>query len=100
MSLDLGSASAADFLPLVGQQFSLYAADDVSFPVTLSEVAEGEQGPARRQFALTFAGGPNPPVAQGVMQVQHDHVGALDLFLVPLGPDPASGEQRYEAVFA
>ena len=100
MSLDLASASAADFLPLVGHTFEVYAADVAPFAVTLSDVAEGAPGPARPQFALTFAGGPSSPAPQGVHRLRHDGVGELDLFLVPLGPDPASGEQRYEAVFA
>jgi hypothetical protein len=52
---------------------------------------------SRTQFSLVFRGGPDPPLQQRIYCLEHEQLGALDLFLVPLGPDAAG--QRYEAVF-
>jgi len=47
----------------------------------------------RAPFSLVFQGGPTPPVPQRIHRVEHRALGALEVFLVPIGPD------RYEAVF-
>jgi hypothetical protein len=66
--------------------------------VELIEVSEGRAvHGSRTQFSLVFRGGPDPPLQQRIYCLEHEQLGALDLFLVPLGPDAAG--QRYEAVF-
>ena len=52
----------------------------------------------RRQFSLLFRGPVDPFLSQGTYRLDHAELGALDIFLVPIGPD-AEG-MRYEAVFA
>ena len=99
MTLDLGSARADDFAPHVESDFAAQPTAGDGFTLTLIDIRRGAGGPARQQFTLTFAGGPNPPVRQGIQRLQHDALGELDLFLVPVGPG-ADGRQRYEAVFA
>jgi hypothetical protein len=47
----------------------------------------------RAPFSLVFRGGPTPPLPQRIHRVEHAELGALEIFLVPVGPD------RYEAVF-
>ena len=111
MTLDLAGVGAGDFEPHVGSAFAV--SDSVAqsgsgdgsgsgsgdgFSIVLAEVSRGAAGPAREQFTLTFAGGPNPPSAQGMHRLEHDLLGAFDLFLVPIGPG-ADGRHRYEAVF-
>jgi hypothetical protein len=44
-----------------------------------------------------FRGGPSPPLPQRIYRVEHEALGALDILLVPLGPDELG--QRYEAIF-
>jgi hypothetical protein len=81
---DLATLTLDDFAPLKGDRFRV-----ASFELELVEVnALPQDG-----FALVFAGGPAPPLPQGVQRVDHDALGPLDIFLVPVGPD------RYEAVF-
>ena len=95
---DLGALTADDFTPLVGEGFLIAPDAASSFGVTLADVSvNGQAGGARTQFSLLFRGGPTPPLAQRIYRLEHSALGAIDIFLVPLGPD-AEG-QRYEAVF-
>jgi hypothetical protein len=106
VTLDLATVGAADFEPLVGSAFAVSGSGDGDggggdgdgFSVVLADVSRGAHGPTREPFTLTFAGGPNPPSAQGMHHLEHEALGDLDLFLVPIGPG-ADGRQRYEAVF-
>ena len=95
---DLEALTASDFEPLLRARFRVAAGDSEPFDAELIEVSEGAaRGPTRAQFSLVFRGGPTPPLPQGIFRVEHDVFGALDVFLVPLGPDDVG--QRYEAVF-
>lgn len=95
---DLESLTAADFSSCRQDPFRIRATPAEPFEVELIEVSEGAaRSPQRSSFSLVFRGGPSPPLPQRIYRVEHESLGALDLFLVPLGPD-AVGE-RYEAVF-
>ncbi len=64
------------------------------FEAELVEVTEIAREPGgRAPFSLVFRGGPDPPLPQRIYRVEHDELGALEIFLVPIAPD------RYEAVF-
>jgi hypothetical protein len=94
----LEALTAATFARLRGDRFRIAPGDSPDFEVELVHVTEGAaEGPSRTQFALVFRGGPDPPLRQRIYRLEHDELGALDLFLVPLGPDELG--QRYEAVF-
>jgi hypothetical protein len=95
---DLAALIAADFAPLLNGRFRVEPDDpSAAFDAELIEVSEGGRGPSRTQFSLVFRGGGTPPLRQQVLRVEHDELGALEIFLVPLGPDEIG--QRYEAVF-
>src|SRR3954451_4954265 len=81
----------ADFAPHQGQLFRVVAAEEgPPFEVQLIEVAESDApGPAHHQFSLVFRGGPDAPLPQRIYRVEHDDLGALEIFLVPIGPDEA-----------
>lgn len=94
-----------DFADRVGEQFRLRLPDAAILPLVLSEAEAGleDSGPSpggatRRQFSLVFRGPADPQLSQGTWELEHDLMGELALFLVPLGPD-ADGP-RYQAVFA
>jgi hypothetical protein len=90
--------TAADFSRHRGDRFLIAAPAEPAFEVELVEVSESEApGPARQQFSLVFRGGPDEPLPQRIYRVEHDELGALEIFLVPIGPDEAG--QRYEAIF-
>jgi hypothetical protein len=99
LSRMLDRLTAADFAPHQGQPFRMVAAEEEPpFEVELVEVAESEApGPARKQFSLVFRGGPDVPLPQRIYRVEHDQLGALEIFLVPIGPDDDG--MRYQAVF-
>jgi Domain of unknown function (DUF6916) len=80
---DLASLTVEDFAPLKGSRFS---------GLTLAEVNELEREPGgRAPFSLVFEGEPGLP--QGIQRLEHETLGPLDVFLVPVGAG------RYEAVF-
>lgn len=91
---DLERLTAWDFSRLLNHRFSI-SAEDQSFDALLVEVNEIPREPGgRAPFSLVFQGGPNPPLGQRIFRVEHDELGVLDVFLVPIATD------RYEAVFA
>jgi hypothetical protein len=94
---ELGALTAETFAPLRGESFRIAPGDAPEFEVELVEVDEGGAGASRTQFSLLFRGGPDPPLPQRIYRVEHEELGPLDIFLVPLGPDDVG--QRYEAVF-
>jgi hypothetical protein len=80
---DLASLTLEDFAGLKGERFS---------ELELVEVNELARGAGDRvPFSLVFAGEPGLP--QRIHRLEHETLGPLDIFLVPVGPG------RYEAVF-
>ena len=97
MNSELGALTADTFAPLRGESFRIAPGDVPEFEVELIEIKEGAAGASRTQFSLLFRGGSDPPLPQRIYRVEHEELGPLDIFLVPLGPDDVG--QRYEAVF-
>ena len=93
----LGALTAAIFAPLRGESFRIEPGDLPEFELELIQIQEGPAGASRMQFSLLFRGGPDPPLPQRIYRLEHDELGPLDIFLVPLGPDDVG--QRYEAIF-
>ena len=52
---------------------------------------------ARQGFSLLFRGAQTPQLEQQVVRLEHETLGVLEMFLVPVGLD-AAGVQ-YEAIF-
>lgn len=96
------SLSIESFQPHVGSRFRLDGADDVpDLELELEEVrATGARtlGEREQPFALTFRGPAAVPLPQGTYRLDHDELGALDIFIVPIGPGD-DDQPRYEAVF-
>jgi hypothetical protein len=83
-----------DFRPLLNDRFRIAPDEAPAFEVELIEVTEIPREPGgRAPFSLVFQGGPNPPLPQRIYRVEHDGLGELDIFLVPIAPD------QYEAIF-
>ena len=90
---DLEALTTADFAPLLHENFRI-SADKQPFELELVEVTEiPRDADGRAPFSLVFQGGPNPPLPQRIYRVEHERLGALEIFLVPIAVD------RYEAVF-
>jgi hypothetical protein len=90
----LDTLTVDDFRPLQGDRFRIAPDRAPAFEVELVEVTEIPREPGGRvPFSLVFHGGPNPPLEQRIYRIEHDGLGELDLFLVPIAIN------RYEAVF-
>jgi hypothetical protein len=89
--------TAEDFRPHLGAGFRLA---DESAEFELLEVTEraGAARPgSRASFSVVFRGPAQPVLEQRIRRLEHDSMGALELFLVPIGRD--AGGVLYEAVF-
>jgi Domain of unknown function (DUF6916) len=109
----LETLTARNFRAARGDRFQLTAGSPdggsgLTLDVGLAEVTEhgdGLSGTLRAPFSVVFHGPLQPILPQGIYRLEHEGLGALDLFIVPIGPDePATpGERptamRYEAVF-
>jgi len=87
------------FEPLVGERFALDAAAGEPLELVLTAATPaGEQPGARAPFSLAFDGPPQPLLPQAIYRLEHAALGALEIFIVPLGQD--TDATRYEAIFA
>lgn len=94
------------FAPLAGQVFRLHVEGQEPLETTLASVTEipvsgwrpEDAGEHRRPFALVFLGPPRFVLPQAIYRFEHDGLGALEIFIVPIGRS-AEGV-RYEAVFS
>ena len=88
------------FEPLVGQRFSLRPdSESDSLELVLVEanaLAHGDGRP-RTPFSLVFTGPFEPVMPQRICRLEHQAVGSLELFLVPIGRNERT--TRYEAIF-
>jgi hypothetical protein len=99
--IDPGEATLATFADHLGDTFRICLSDELAVEVTLAEAvalgdarAPGERAP----FSITFHGPGERILPQRIYHVEHDTIGACEIFLVPLAPK--GGAARYEAVFA
>jgi hypothetical protein len=91
---DISTLTIADFVELRGQRFRIASDDATPFHVELVEVTEiARESGGRAPFTLVFRGGPSQPLPQRIYRVEHEQLGAMEIFLVPIAAD------SYEAVF-
>jgi len=85
------------FLPLLDSVFKLREGD-LALELRLVEVeARWGKGPKREPFSLHFLGPVDPALPQKIYRLEHEQLGALEIFLVPVGRSAAG--TRYEAAF-
>jgi hypothetical protein len=93
--------TAADFAAHLHETFTIQLVDGQPYPLELSAVEEhGQpyQPGERTPFSLLFHHPRTDAyLPQQIYRLEHPHMGAIEIFLVPLGPDAAG--MRYEAVF-
>ena len=100
----LDSLKSTDFSPYLNQTFRIHIPSLEPLETTLIEVTElgperssDEASSKRRPFSIVFRGPRDPIFPQSIYKIEHEAMGSLDLFLVPIGPDKKG--VRYEAVF-
>ena len=94
--MDLGDARLEHFSARVGEGFRVELGDDRTCDLTLVE-AEPIRG-SENAFSLIFQGPPDVPLAQHTYGLEHDDLGRLPIFLVPVSQQQDGF--LYEAVFA
>jgi hypothetical protein len=96
-TIDLAALSIDDFRPHLGSQFDLQAGGG-AVAMKLARVdPAGESGRKGGAFSLIFAAPRGPWLPQAIYPVSHPVLGAMQIFLVPIGPiGEANG---YQAVF-
>ena len=105
----LEALTAADFRDVLGTRFLLTASPpDGDTPVTfqaelvnVTEHPNGNPDVSRAPFSLLFHGPLQPVLPQGIYRLEQERFGAVELFIVPVGPaGPAEAPaMRYEVVF-
>ncbi|MGA2010078.1 MAG: hypothetical protein ABSH51_06040 [Solirubrobacteraceae bacterium] len=101
---ELGELTLESFTGLVGDRFSVTPAPPAPAPalalrLTAAEPLADPPGPGlRAPFSLIFTGPAEPILAQMIHRLEHERLGALDIFLVALAPDAAGA--CYQAVFS
>lgn len=88
------------FQPRVGEPFRIQASDQRSIHVELVQAAPlgaANATPRGQAFSLIFRAAGHDVLPQSIYRVEHDQLGAYDIFLVPIGPDAVG--MRYEAIF-
>ncbi len=95
--MDLAAVSVATFEPHVGDAFAI-AVGPMRLDLVLESAAVAGEWPYGRQpFKLEFRGPADRSLAQATYRLTHATLGALEIFIVPVGRD-ASGT-LYEAIF-
>jgi hypothetical protein len=96
----LATLTAATFAPLVGEPFVVVVDEAHAFEARLSALTpwgEEHASPEQRTpFSLLFHAPREARVPQRIYRLVSDHLPPLELFMVPLGPDPVG--MRYEVV--
>lgn len=78
-------------------KFLMHYGDSQTAELELISVTDVGSSPRQAQFSLVFKGPLQGPAAQNIFTLEHEKLGALDLFLVPIARDKDG--IRYEAVF-
>jgi hypothetical protein len=77
--------------------FEVHLSPDQRVTCELIEVKERHDAPHLEQFSLLFRGPVTPVLSQRIHTLQHERLGQVELFLVPLGPDGQG--MTYEVIF-
>ncbi|MFL6197789.1 MAG: DUF6916 family protein [Thermoanaerobaculia bacterium] len=101
----LDSLTPGSFTEHVGSRFRLQIEGQESLELELFEISRYEENPdfaARKEpFSLLFLGPARPVLPQATYALEHPALERMEIFLVPIGPDPRGKRtgMRYEAAF-
>lgn len=97
---DLARLTLADFTPRLGERFRVLS-DGAAVELELvgaDALGGATQSGGRSPFSLVFRGPRAHALPQRIHRIESACVGVLEVFLVPIDPDPAG--RLYEAVFS
>jgi len=85
------------FAPHIGTRFAVTSASTTAVELELVEVTDIGDGNRGLNFRLLFRGPRETTLGPGTVELEHPEIGAVALFIVPVGADPAG--VQYEVVF-
>lgn len=85
------------FAGLLNSRFRVVLDGPDLVELELVNVSDLQVSDRQEEFTITFVGANNQFLGQGIRSLQHDQIGTIELFVVPIGQDQ-SGFQ-YESVF-
>ncbi len=100
--VDLSTACLADFRAFVGTEFRVSTEPGNAITMELVETAPLTASgnlPRRQPFSLIFRGPQDRHLEQRIHNLDHDRLGRLGLFLVPIGPGADGSGPYYQAIF-
>lgn len=94
------SHALADFLPLVGSEFSPVQSGDPVLTLSKAEAGKFHQPGVSEQFSLRFTAPDGHPFESRLYSLAHPSLGRMEIFISPVGSALAFGlQQKGEAVF-
>ncbi len=97
----LDKFSSADFSPHLNQKFNIHVEGSDPVEAELTEVSDLKSDTVdsskRQPFSLVFVCQHNDPLEQMIYKLEHEKMGEITLFLVPVAQDDKG--VHYEAVF-
>ena len=93
----LAELQMTTFTKCLDTEFQLVDENSPEFSLKLTDVIDRAKTPRQETFSLLFQGPAEHFVAQGIHKLEHDQLGVIDIFLVPIGQ--GAGGFQYEAVF-
>jgi hypothetical protein len=101
-AVNLRTVRLADFARWVGTEFRV--ADEPNLGVVLELVAaepvpSRASAPRQEPFSLIFRGPEDRRLDQRIQALEHDELGQLGLFLVPIGPGANCRGLNYQSIF-
>ena len=81
----------------VNTKFLMHYGDAKTAEIELTSVEDVGSSSRQIQFSLLFLAPHDAPLAQSIYKLEHDKLGKLDVFLVPVGKDARGVE--YQAIF-
>lgn len=98
----LQDLTPASFEAHLGTPFRIHHGGEAPLEVVLHDVKRHEEHPGARSqpfSAFFFQEAPRPILPQSIYRLEHEAMGTMEVFLVPVGPDPQRRGMVYEAVF-
>ena len=96
MSITHSLPPLAGFSAQCGTRFAVVGLDGVALDLFEAVPLDG-QAPDERRFSLMFRSPAQPILPQATYTLEHAVLGALAIFLVPVGRDAAGAQ--YQAIF-
>ena len=90
------------FVPLLNQRFTIGdGRSTLDAELVEVKLSGGSAQITRQPFSLLFLTSAPQTCRQGIFSVAHASIGVIEVFLVPVGPDPkVPGSMVFQAVFA